>query len=229
MSFSENLKTARLKKGISQEQLASMLQVSRQAVSKWEQQDGGYPEAEKLMQIALKLEVSIDSLLLDKWFLNEASDSCKKSPAGEKSMSTKLFKKANKMIRVFGTASIGVIDEDGYPSVSAIALCNPNSISELYFTTIMDSNKRKRLQKNSKASINCFTEENNITLVGQAKIYSDQESKSKYWQDWVDLGADIYPGGVSDPDYCFVRFTTERASLWIDEEGAEFDLSLIAS
>lgn len=37
MSFAENLKQARKQKGLSQENLAELLGVSRQAVSKWEQ------------------------------------------------------------------------------------------------------------------------------------------------------------------------------------------------
>ena len=39
-------------------------------------------------------------------------------------MNTKLFEKANEMIRTFEYASLGVIDESGYPSASAIILCN---------------------------------------------------------------------------------------------------------
>lgn len=39
MSFAENLKLIRKEKGITQEDLAEMLQVSRQAVSKWEAGD----------------------------------------------------------------------------------------------------------------------------------------------------------------------------------------------
>jgi transcriptional regulator with XRE-family HTH domain len=65
MGFSENLKNARKNKNLSQEQLAELLNVSRQSVSKWEQ-DNGYPETEKLMQVAQILDVSLDSLLLDK-------------------------------------------------------------------------------------------------------------------------------------------------------------------
>jgi len=139
-------------------------------------------------------------------------------------MNTKLFEKANEMIRTFEYAGFGVIDENGYPSVSAISLCNPENISELYFTTTMDSNKVKRLLKNNKASINCYTSMNNISLVGETEIFSDQETKSKYWENWVRLGSDVYAGGISDPNYCFVRFTTKRVALWIDDEGAEFAL-----
>ena len=139
-------------------------------------------------------------------------------------MNTKLLEKANEMIKTFTYASFGVIDENGCPSASAVSLINPENISELYFTTTMDSNKAKRLQKNNKVGINCCTNMNTITLVGEAEIFSDQETKSKYWQNWVELGADVYPDGVSDPNYCFIRFTTKRVSLWIDEEGAEFRL-----
>ena len=37
MGFSENLRRIRRERGISQEELAEQLKVSRQAVSKWEQ------------------------------------------------------------------------------------------------------------------------------------------------------------------------------------------------
>lgn len=62
MSFSDNLKAIRKEKKMSQEELAEMLGVSRQAVSKWELGDG-YPEAEKLLIIAGKLNVSLDALM----------------------------------------------------------------------------------------------------------------------------------------------------------------------
>ena len=62
MSFSDNLKAIRKEKNLSQEELAELLGVSRQAVSKWELGDG-YPEAEKLLIIAGKLNVSLDTLM----------------------------------------------------------------------------------------------------------------------------------------------------------------------
>lgn len=61
MTFADNLKTARKEKGFSQEDLAAMLEVSRQAVSKWEQGET-YPEVEKLLQLCRVLEVSMDEL-----------------------------------------------------------------------------------------------------------------------------------------------------------------------
>ena len=139
-------------------------------------------------------------------------------------MDTKLLEKANEMIKTFKHASFGVIDESGYPSASAISLQNPENISKLYFTTTLDSNKAKRIQKNNRVSVNIYTTMNNLTLVGEARIFSDQETKGKYWHEWVAREQDVYPGGVTDPNYCIIEFSTKRVSLWIDDEGAEFVL-----
>lgn len=62
MSFAENLRNARREKRLSQEDLAQLLDVSRQSVSKWEQ-GAGYPEAEKLPLLSRALDVSLDSLM----------------------------------------------------------------------------------------------------------------------------------------------------------------------
>ncbi|MBP3541642.1 MAG: helix-turn-helix transcriptional regulator [Clostridia bacterium] len=62
MSFAENLKQLRKEKQLSQEELAEILDVSRQAVSKWEQ-GIGYPEVEKLLLLSRKLNISLDSLM----------------------------------------------------------------------------------------------------------------------------------------------------------------------
>ncbi len=55
-SFGENLKKIRRKNQLSQKDLAEMLGVSRQAVSKWELGDG-YPEVDKLLILSRKLNV----------------------------------------------------------------------------------------------------------------------------------------------------------------------------
>ena len=62
MHFAENLKQIRKEHHLSQEELAELLDVSRQAVSKWEQGQG-YPEVEKLLLLAEKLNVSLDVLM----------------------------------------------------------------------------------------------------------------------------------------------------------------------
>lgn len=58
MSFGENLQTVRKRNQLSQEGLAEMLGVSRQAVSKWELGEG-YPEIDKLILLSKKLNISM--------------------------------------------------------------------------------------------------------------------------------------------------------------------------
>ena len=62
MTFGEKLFKLRKEKGLSQEQLAEQMNTTRQAVSKWEN-DQGFPEMEKLMMLGNIFSVSIDYLL----------------------------------------------------------------------------------------------------------------------------------------------------------------------
>lgn len=65
MTFGEKLQELRRKAGMSQDTLAEQLDVSRQAVSKWER-DETMPETEKVVRIAQLFHVSLDELLLNK-------------------------------------------------------------------------------------------------------------------------------------------------------------------
>jgi general stress protein 26 len=130
-------------------------------------------------------------------------------------MSENIIEKANQIIKTCDTAYVGVIDENGYPSVATISPIKQENIMEIYFSTNIGGNKEKRLRKNNRASI-CFREgNNNITLVGDTEIITDQETKSRFWLDWF---INHYPGGETDPNYIIVKLTTKRVSLWIDFE-----------
>lgn len=62
MTFAEKLKSIRKQTGMSQEQLAEKLGVSRQAVTKWET-DASIPDIENIMAISALFDISIDELL----------------------------------------------------------------------------------------------------------------------------------------------------------------------
>ena len=78
MGFGENLRTMRRKKNISQEELAGKLNVSRQAISRWEQ-DNGYPEMEKMISLSKILNVTLDYLVSD----NETADGSNEDSGSE--------------------------------------------------------------------------------------------------------------------------------------------------
>ena len=62
MTLGETIRTLRKNAGLSQEALAEKLGVSRQAVSKWEN-DNGMPETEKLIVMAKLFDTNLDDLI----------------------------------------------------------------------------------------------------------------------------------------------------------------------
>lgn len=64
MNFSQKLKDIRKKEGISQEQLAERIGVTRQAITKWET-GKGLPDVENMVIIAEIFKTTIDELLMD--------------------------------------------------------------------------------------------------------------------------------------------------------------------
>ena len=64
MTLGEKIKQARKESGLSQEQFAEKMNVSRSAVAKWET-DKGIPDINNLKTMAQLLDISIDYLLDD--------------------------------------------------------------------------------------------------------------------------------------------------------------------
>ena len=66
MTFKEKIVKLRKQKGLTQDDFASAVGVSRQAVYKWES-GHSYPEAQKLLEIKKLFDISIDDLLDDSY------------------------------------------------------------------------------------------------------------------------------------------------------------------
>ena len=62
MNFAQNLQSIRTKNGLTQEQLAEELNVTRQSVSKWES-GASFPEMDTLLKICERYRVNLDELL----------------------------------------------------------------------------------------------------------------------------------------------------------------------
>lgn len=74
MSFSENLQYLRKKENLTQELLAERLEVSRQAVSKWESGQS-YPEMDKLLQLCEMFRCDLDTMVKGDVTIGEKEDS----------------------------------------------------------------------------------------------------------------------------------------------------------
>ncbi len=64
MTLGEKIRSARKNAGLTQEQMAEKLMISRPAITKWES-DKGIPDIENLKAISKLLDVSIDYLVND--------------------------------------------------------------------------------------------------------------------------------------------------------------------
>ena len=80
MEFSEKLQTLRKQKGLTQEELAQELFVSRTAISKWES-GKGYPSIDSLKEISKYFSVTIDELLSSEELITAAQDDNRKNIA----------------------------------------------------------------------------------------------------------------------------------------------------
>lgn len=110
MEFSNRLYQLRKQKGMSQEELASRLNVSRQTVSKWEVGDST-PDMEKLVAISDLFEVSLDQLVMGKETVKEKSG---EKPTLDKSeflnvMNEKVLTEENKKKTKRGLKVAGII------------------------------------------------------------------------------------------------------------------------
>ena len=62
MTFGENLQFLRKRQGMTQEDLAEKMEVSRQSVSKWES-NSSYPETEAILRLCTLFHCDMDTLL----------------------------------------------------------------------------------------------------------------------------------------------------------------------
>ncbi|SHI16780.1 General stress protein 26 [Sporobacter termitidis DSM 10068] len=115
-----------------------------------------------------------------------------------------------------GTSCVlALIDPDGYPTASAITAAKAEGISWVAFCTGLNGPKAGRIRKCRRASV-CFSDDYNITLVGTIELVTDPEVKKEMWYG----GLANHFSGPDDPDYCVLRFKTERYSLMLDGKEA---------
>lgn len=114
---------------------------------------------------------------------------------------------------------LALIDLDGYPTGSTITVSKNDGIKWITFVVNNNSNKPKRINKNNLASVCFHTTQStevlyNITLVGKIEIITDPEIKKEMWYE----GCENHFTGPVDPNYCVLKFTTERFNLFIEWE-----------
>ena len=135
MEFNEKLQELRKKKGLTQEELAEILFVSRTAVSKWES-GKGYPNIESLKAISVFFGITIDELLSGAELLSIAEEDNKQKESHIRdivfglldcSILTFFF------LPFFGQNSEGIIESVSLLTLNGIA----PYLKAIYFVTVI--------------------------------------------------------------------------------------------
>ena len=113
-----------------------------------------------------------------------------------------------------GIATLALIDEYGYPTASTLTIAKADGINWLTFCTSVGENKVNRIEKNNRASVCISSSEYNITLVGTIEVLTDDASKKENWLPAMDEEA-CHWTGHDDPQFCVLRFKTERYNIFI--------------
>lgn len=129
MDFNNRLYQLRKQKGLSQEELANRLNVSRQTVSKWEVGDST-PDMEKLIAISDLFDISLDKLVMGKEDEVKSPTTTKSelvTVINEKMLTNKNKKKVKSILKVVGIIAaiillIDVISMVIYFAVNGIPL-----------------------------------------------------------------------------------------------------------
>ena len=129
-----------------------------------------------------------------------------------------------KMVDKSKTTYISYIDDEGYPITKAmLAPREHEGIKYFYFSTNTSSNKVKFFKENPKASI-YFVDKRffrGVSLKGTIEVLEDIEDKARIWQVGDTL---YYPRGISDPDYCVLKFTAEKGRYYCNFKSEDFDI-----
>lgn len=112
------------------------------------------------------------------------------------------------------TAYLGSVDGEGYPNVKAmLAPRKREGLKTFYLTTNTSSKRVADFIKNPKACL-YFADTRffrGLMLVGTVEVMTDAETKQSIWK----IGDTMYyPLGVTDPDYCVLKFTAESGRFY---------------
>ena len=136
MIFAEKLKTLRKQKNISQEQLAEIIHVSRQAITKWES-GNGIPDIENLIAISSLFNESLDSLL------SEEKSLISKHEFLYESRTEYDLDSAKKIDLKIGTAHEVIIEKTNDEKIQVIVASNKLSYLTQQVKVKIDEDKRR--------------------------------------------------------------------------------------
>ena len=116
------------------------------------------------------------------------------------------------------------VDEDGFPNMNAMNAPRKIEDNSFYFSTNTSSMRVQQFLNNPKASIYFYSKGRfkyeGVMLVGTMEVLQDEEIKREIWQ----VGDTMYyKKGVTDPDYCVLKFTAVKGRYYSAFQSENFE------
>lgn len=115
------------------------------------------------------------------------------------------------------TAFIASVDGDGYPVIRAMLAPRKIDGNEIYFSTNTSSKKVGQYRENGRACVYFYKrgrfKYQGVSITGEMEVCTDQPTKDEIWRAGDRL---FYKRGVTDPDYCVLKFRCRRAEYYCD-------------
>lgn len=122
-------------------------------------------------------------------------------------------------------AFIASVDEDGFPNMKAMFVPRKIEGNCFYFTTNTSSMRSQQYMKNPKASIYFFNKGRfryeGIMLIGTMEVLQNEAIKKEIW---CPSDTMFYKQGVTDPDYCVLKFTAVKGRHYCDLKTESFEI-----
>lgn len=123
-------------------------------------------------------------------------------------------------------AFVASVDEDGFPNMKAMYAPRKIEDNSFYFSTNTSSMRVQQFLNNPKASIYFYSKGRfkyeGVMLVGTMEVLHDEEIKREIWQ----VGDTMYyKQGVTDPDYCVLKFTAVKGRYYSAFQSENFELA----
>lgn len=116
-----------------------------------------------------------------------------------------------------GYSTLIYLDAEGFPVATTISISKAQGIEWLTFCTGIGAPAPTQIAKCGKASVCLNSSEYHICLTGTAQVLTDPEIRREMWYE----GLANHFSGPEDPNYCVIKFTTQRYSLFVDWEQAK--------
>lgn len=128
------------------------------------------------------------------------------------------------LIEKQNVAFISSVDANGYPNTKAMLPPRKREgIKVFYFTTNTSSMRVSQYRENPQACI-YFCDRRffrGAMLIGTMEVLEESFYKEMIWQEGDTM---YYPEGVTDPDYCVLRFTATEGRFYSNFSSEDFDV-----